>query len=127
MHSREHYPTVHEWMERELTNLGTAGKAGTFDHGKYSGGDVAIHHSALVEVAAAAVHIAVNVAVDVNLTGSDIALDVSQLTDCNLAGLGGNLAVNLAINVHVIVESDGADDFDTLSQYVCGIGAHVYE
>ena len=117
---------MHEWMERELTNLGTAGKAGALDHGKNGGGDVAIHHSALVEVAAAAVHIAVHVAVDVNLTGFDVALDVSELTDCYLAGLGGNLTVNLAINVHVIVESDGADNFDTLSQYVCGIAAHVF-
>ena len=109
----------------DLTDLCTTGQTSAFHHGKDGSGDVAIDNGTLIKVAAPAVHITIHMTVDVNLTGFDIALDVSKLADGHLAGLRENLAIDLAINMHVILESNGTDNLDSLSQNICRIGAHV--
>lgn len=109
----------------KLTNLSATGETGTFYHGKHGSCDVAVNDGTLVEVATAAAHITIDMAINVNLTGFDVALNVSQFADGHLAGLGENLAVNLAIDVHVILESDGTDNLDSLSQNICRIRTHV--
>ncbi len=107
-----------------LTDFGAAGKTGTLHHGKHIGGDVAVHDSVVVKVAAVAVHIALHAAIYVHLTGTDVALDVGKLTNGHLTGIGKDFTVDFAVDVHVVLERDGTDNLDTLGENVSRIGAH---
>lgn len=104
-----------------LTDFGAAGEAGTFDHGEDVGGDIAIDDGVVVEVAAGGVKVTVYTAVDVDFTGADVAFDVGEFTDGDLAFSGKDFALYLTVDVHVIDEGDGADDFDTLCENVGGV------
>ena len=106
-----------------LTDFGSAGKTGTFNHGKNVGCDVAIYNGVVIEVAAGAVYITIYAAVYMHLTGANIALDVGKFADGHFAGLGEDFALYLSVNVHIILEGDGADNLNTLCQYV-GCVAH---
>lgn len=110
-----------------LTDFGAAGEASTFDHGEDVGGDVAIDDGVVVEVATSGVHIAIYAAVDVHLAGADVAFDVGELADGNFAGLGEDFALYLTVDVHVILEGDGADNLDTLCKNVGRVAHNVEE
>lgn len=112
-------------VEAGLTNFGSAAQASTFIHGESAGGDITIDDGALVEVAAVAAHIADDVTVDVHLAGLDVAFDIGHFTDGHLAGFGLDFSIDFTIDVHVVLEADGTDNFDTGSQNICGVVAHV--
>ena len=54
--------------------------------------------------------------------GTAVTYDVVT-ADGHFAGLGEDFALYLAVNVHIILEGDGADNLNTLCQYV-GCVAH---
>ena len=107
-----------------LTNLSAAAEAGAFIHGKRTGSNVAGNIGLSIEVAAIALNVALNAAVDVHLAGVDIALDVGHLADGHLAGVGLNLAFDVTIDVHIVLETDGTDNLDTGGKNVRGVRAH---
>lgn len=101
-----------------LTYGHAAVELSAFLHGETLSDDVAVDNGATTEMAALALHIALNIAVYMNLTGLDVALDASLLGDGDLTGIGADFALYAAVDVHVIVELDGTNDFDTGSEYV---------
>ena len=64
------------------------------------------------EVAAIAVHIAIYMSEDLDISCLDIALDIRKLAYDYLAGFGLNFAINFSIDMHIILEPDGTDDLD---------------
>ena len=62
-----------------LTNLGAATEAGAFIHGKRAGGDVAGDVGLSIEMATIALNVAFHLAVDVHLTGVDIAPEMIRI------------------------------------------------
>ena len=108
-----------------LTDFYAAAETGALLHGKLTGGDVSHNGGIPAEVAAITAHIAVHMTVHVNFSGIDIALDVGHLTDGHLAGFGKDFTVNLAVDVHIVLETDGTDNLDTGSQNIGGGGTHI--
>ena len=105
--------------------LGTAGEAGAFIHGENACSDVAIDDSMVAQMAAFTVYIAVYMTVDVHFTGLDVALYVGHFSDGNFAGFRMDFAVNFTIDMHVTLEADGADDFDTSGEDVSLRSVHI--
>lgn len=116
---------VQKISEYGLTNLGAATEAGAFIHGKRAGGNVAGDVGLGVEVAAVALDVAFHLAIDMHLASVDIALDVGHLADGHLAGFRFNLPFDVAIDVHIVLEADGADNLDTGGKNVSSVCAHV--
>ncbi len=110
---------------KKSTDFGAAAEAGAFIHGEHAGGDITVDDGVLIEVAAIAADITVNLAIDVHLTGLNIALDIGHFADGDLAGLRLNFTVNLTVNVHIVLEADGTDNLNTGSQNVRGVVVHV--
>ena len=108
-----------------LTNLGAAAQAGAFIHGKHAGGDIAHNVGLGAEVAAVALDVAIYATVDMHLAGVDIALDVGHLADGHLAGVGLDFTLDVAIDVHIVLETDGTDNLDTGGKNVGRVCAHV--
>ena len=108
-----------------LTNLSAATKACALIHGKRTGSDIASHIGLGVEVAAIAFDVALNLAVNLNLTGMDITLDVSHLANRHLTGVRFDFALDMTIDMHIVLETNGTDNLDTGRKNVCSVSAHI--
>ena len=113
------------WSCRGLTDLGAAAEAGAFVHGKGTGGDIAGNIGLSIEMASVTLNVALHLAVNVNLAGLNVALDIGHLADGHLAGVRFDLALDVTIDVHIILEANGTDNLDTGGKNVRRVRAHV--
>ncbi len=104
----------------QLANLGFTLKACTLLHGEGGRGDVAVDASLAVEMAALAGDVAIDLAVDLYFASIDVAFDLGLVTDGDFARVGVDLSIDVAINVHVCLEANRANNFDALSEDICG-------
>jgi len=124
MPRREAPPQKNRREKRQSTDFGTTAQASALLHRKDSRRNVATDNGVLIQVAPVATHIALHMAIDIDLAGLDIALDVGQLANRHLAGIRLDLAIDLAIDMHIVLKANGTDNLNTLGQNIRSIRTH---
>ena len=97
---------------------------GAFLHGEAACLHVPDDTGLLLEFAAVRGDLAFHVAVDADVSGSDVSLDLGGFTDGDFSLVGDDFAFDFAVDVHVILETDGSLDFDAGGEEVGYVVCH---
>jgi len=103
-------------------DVGTAGEFGALFHREDLGLDIAVDPRLVLEFATLGSDLALDFAVDFDLSGADIADDGGVFADGHAAFVGHDFTIDLPIDDHVIREADGTGDLDSVGEDVCRVG-----
>lgn len=107
-----------------LADFRAAQQVGAFLHGEAARFHVSDDAGLLLEFAAVRGDLAFHVAIDADVSGSDVTLDLGGFPDGDFSLVGDDFAFDFAVDVHVILETDGSLDFDAGGEEVGYVVCH---
>lgn len=107
-----------------LADFRAAQQVGAFLHGEAARFHVSDDAGLLLEFAAVRGDLAFHVAIDADVSGSDVTLDLGGFPDGDFSLVGDDFAFDFAVDVHVILETDGSFDFDAGGEEVGYVVCH---